>query len=253
MNFEGTLTESNDKAEKKFNFKGPAEYTQMLTLGSVEAVNLANNHYGDYGSEGKEDTRAALDEAGIVYCASGLNAVYEAKGVKIGLIGNTFPYQNSRRDISEDVRELREAGCQIVLASFHWGSEYEKDFSGDQRKIGRAAINSGANAVIGHHPHIVQGIEAYEGSYILYSLGNLVFGGNTDPSDRDTYLAQLTFTVHEDGRVEGPALKIIPARLTALSDGTDYRPVLSQGEQAQRIIDRILSRSSNMKGFVNPD
>lgn len=253
VNLEGPLTDATLKTEKKFNFKGPAEYAQMLTGASVEAVNLANNHYADYGDQGKADTLAALDAAGVTYCAPKTTAIYETRGVKIGLIGNTFPYANGKRDISADVQALRAEGCQIVLAIFHWGSEYSYDFNGDQRRIGRAAVKAGADAVIGHHPHVVQGIEKYEDTYILYSLGNLVFGGNVDPSDRETYLAQLTFTVGEDGSVTGPQLKIIPALLTAQEKGTDYRPVLAEGDRAASILKKILGRSSNMEGFVNPE
>ena len=254
INFEGTLTESTDKLEgKKFNFKGPAEYAEMLVLGSVEAVNLANNHYGDYSDEGKADTKANLAAYGITYNAQGEPTIYETRGVKIGLIGNTFAYKDGKRDISAHVQELRDAGCQIVIASFHWGSEYEKSYNRDQRNIGRAAVNAGADVIIGHHPHIVQGIEKYEDTYILYSLGNLVFGGNTDPDDRDTYIAQLTFTVYEDGHTDPPELKIIPMRLTANNKGyTDYRPVFAEGEEYDRILNRILNLSNNMGDFVNP-
>ncbi len=252
VNFEGTLTESTDKVKDKlFNFKGPAEYAQILTLGSVEAVNLANNHYIDYGDEGKTDTQAALTAQGITYCAKGQTAVYTVRGIKIGLIGNTFSYKEGKCDISADVKALREEGCQIILASFHWGSEYEYEYTRDQRNIGRAAIKSGASAVIGHHPHVVQGIELYEDTYILYSLGNLVFGGNTNPDDRDAYVAQLTFTVPESGEVPPPTLKIIPVRLTSLASGTDYRPVVAV-DSYERILKKILNYSTNMKGFINP-
>jgi len=256
VNFEGALTESDQKVKKLFNFKGPAEYAQMLTLGAVEAVTLANNHFGDYGDAGKADTMQALDAAGVVYCAPGKPAVYEVRGVRIGLIGNTFPYKDGKRDISRDVKALREAGCQIVIASFHWGSEYEKAYTREQRNIGRAAVKAGADVVVGHHPHVIQGIEAYEGTYILYSLANLVFGGNMDPDDRNnrsTYVAQLSFTVHEDGTTEGPRLRILPVQVTAAKAGTtDYRPVFAQGDAYDEILRTILNRSPNMKDFVNP-
>lgn len=254
VNFEGTLTESTDKAQKLHNFKGPAEYAQMLTFGSVEAVILANNHYGDYGDEGKADTKQALDGQGILYCEQGTPVVYTVRGVKIGLIANTFPYKDGKRDISKDVKALRDAGCQIVLASFHWGEEYVADFSADQRNIGRAAIKAGVDAVFGHHPHVLQGIERYEDTYILYSLGNLVFGGHVNPEDRDTFIAQFTFTVDEDGSADGPELTILPMRLTEIPDkkGTDYRPVFAQGDEIERILKRILNRSSKMEDFSNP-
>ena len=96
----------------------------------------------------------------------------------------------------------------------------------------------------------MQGIESYDDTYILYSVGNLVFGGNVDPDDRDAYAARVTFTVHED-RAESPEVSIVPLRLTQLKDGTDYRPILAEGDEADRIVSRILKRSSNMKEFEN--
>lgn len=250
VNFEGTLTEQTLKTEKKFNFKGPAEYTQILTLGSVEAVNVANNHTKDYGDAGYADTLANLRAAGLVVSGMGELGIFEKDGVKVGMTGYSFPYKDGKKDISADVAALRAAGCQIVIASFHWGSEYEAAFTADQRNIGRAALRAGADVVVGHHPHIVQGVEAYEDRYILYSLGNLVFGGNVDPDDRDALAARLTFTVYED-HADAPQLTLVPLRLTELDDGTDYRPVQATGEEAERIINRVLKRSYKMEGFVN--
>ncbi|MDR2658245.1 MAG: CapA family protein [Oscillospiraceae bacterium] len=249
VNFEGTLTDSNVKQEKLFNFKGPAEYADMLTLGSIEAVNLANNHTLDYGKDGFADTIAALEAADITYCASGKTAVFTAQGVKIGLIGNTFPYANGKRDVRAAVKSLRDQGCAVVIASFHWGSEYETKFSAEQRSIGRAAIDAGADVVIGHHPHIVQGVELYKGKYILYSLGNFVFGGNVNPEDRDSYLARLTFNVN-DGEAGPMEFEMIPIRLTELDKGTDYRPVLAMGSEAERIRDRVLARSYKVEDIA---
>ncbi len=252
VNFEGTLTEATEKKEKKFNFKGPAEYADILTLGSVEAVTIANNHTLDYGAQGRDDTVANLQSAGITVSGNGTLAVFEKDGVKVGMTGYCFPYKDGKKDVTKDVKALREMGCQIVIASFHWGSEYREDFTAEQRSIGRAAIRAGADFVVGHHPHIVQGVERYEDTYIAYSVGNLVFGGNVDPSDRDAAAIRLTFTVDETS-VQDMEMAIVPLRLTQLSDGTDYRPILAQGEEAERIVNRILRRSSNMKEFVNPE
>ena len=116
--------------------------------------------------------------------------------------------------------------------------------------IGRRAIEAGADIVVGHHPHIVQGIEKWEDTYILYSLGNLVFGGNYDPTERDAYAARLTFTVYED-RAEGPEMTIVPLRTTQHNRGTDYRAIIAEEDDAQRIMKRILNRSYDMKEFVN--
>lgn len=246
VNFEGTLTESEDKKDKKFNFKAPAEYAQILQSGSVEAVNIANNHIVDYGDQGKEDTIANLKAYGLTVSGGGMLGIYESGGVKVGMTGYCFPYYDSKKDISKDVAQLREAGCQIVIASFHWGSEYSYDFTAEQRSIGRAAIRAGADVVIGHHPHVAQGIERYNDTYILYSLGNLVFGGNVDPDDRDAYVARLTFTVTQTDCSQ-PELEIIPIRLTELSDGTDYRPIVAGEEDAERIRKKILRKSYKME------
>ena len=250
INFEGTLTEETQKKEKKFNFKGPAEYTEILTSGSIEAVNVANNHTLDYGENGRRDTIENLENAGIIVSGNGQLGIFEKDGVKIGMTGYCFPYTNGKKDITKDVKALREAGCQIVIASFHWGSEYRDDFTAEQRNIGRAAIRAGADVVVGHHPHILQGIECYEDHYILYSLGNLVFGGNVDPDDRDSVAVRITCTVYEN-YAETPKITLVPLRLTAQTSGTDYRPVLADSDQSASIIKRILRRSSNMDGFEN--
>ena len=250
VNFEGTLTEETKKKEKKFNFKAPADYADILTLGGVEAVNVANNHTLDYGEKGRQDTVANLEAAGLVVSGNGQLGIFEQHGVRVGMTGYCFPYKNGKKDISKDVKALREAGCQIVIASFHWGSEYRADFTGEQRAIGRAALKAGADVVVGHHPHVVQGIEQQDGRYILYSLGNLVFGGNVDPDDRDALAARLTFTVYPD-HADAPALTLVPLRLTELAKGTDYRPVPAQGGDAERILGKVLRRSPNMSGFVN--
>lgn len=122
INFEGTLTDETGKKQKLYNFKGPAEYADILTLGSVEAVNVANNHTLDYGQKGKEDTIANLEAAGIIVSGGGQLGIFEKNGVKVGMTGYCFPYKDSKKDISADVKALREAGCQIVIASFHWGA-----------------------------------------------------------------------------------------------------------------------------------
>ena len=218
--------------------------------GSVEAANLANNHIVDYGEKGSSDTVRNLEAAGLVVSGNGRLGIFEKDGVKVGMTGYCFPYKDGKKDISKDVRELRAAGCQIVIASFHWGSEYRADYTAEQRTIGRAALAAGADVVVGHHPHVLQGVEQRNGRYILYSLGNLVFGGNVDPDDKDALAARLTFTVYED-HADAPTLTLVPLRLTEQKKGTDYRPVPAEGDEAARILNRVLKRSSGMGGFEN--
>ena len=251
INLEGPLTFSQDRQKKQFNFRGRPEYAMILQRGSVEAVNLANNHVLDYGQAGLEDTLSALAAYDITASGNGLLGIYEKDGVRVGMAGYTFPYPKSGKDISADVAALREAGCHIVLASFHWGSEYRTAFTAEQRRIGRAAIDAGADVVIGHHPHVIQGIERYKDRYILYSLGNLVFGGTRDPKDRDAYLAQLVFAVDRQGDepTPPPELALLPVRFTGVDKGNDYRPIFPEEAVSDRIRAKILKLSHNMDGF----
>ncbi|MDR3051791.1 MAG: CapA family protein [Oscillospiraceae bacterium] len=252
VNLEGPLTHSTDKQKRPVSLKGPPGYVRILQQGSVEAVNLANNHILDYGEEGKAETIATLDQAGIVHSGGAETAIFQKGNIRVGMIGHSMPYNKNRLlDISPQVRALRDAGCQIVIASFHWGSEYKYEFTREQRQLARAAIDAGADVVVGHHPHVIQGIEKYKDRYILYSLGNLVFGGWLTPRDRDSFLAQLTFYVDPDifGQQAPPQLSLLPVLITDQTKGTDYRPVLPDEHESDRILRKILQKSSNMNDF----
>ncbi len=245
INLEGPLTESTAKEKRALHFRGKPGYARILSEGSVEAVNLANNHMLDYGEQGLEDTLREVARVDVLAFGRGLTAIYEKNGVRVGLIGRSYPFPKAGADISAQVDKLREQGCHIVLASFHWGSEYEAAFTAEQRRIGRAAIKAGADAVLGHHPHVIQGIEKYEGRYILYSLGSLIPGGVLDTKDKDSFLAQLTFTIDPSatGQQAPPQLDILPVRLTAQTKGLDYCPVLPEAHEADRILKKIEQKS----------
>nr|HML47398.1 CapA family protein [Clostridia bacterium] len=209
-NLEGTFTDRTRASDKSFVFRAPAEYAKILSLGGVEAVNLANNHTLDYGVNGLADTKQALSLAGVLYSGSGDLAVYESKGVRIGMTGYGYPHSNTAEALARDIPLLREMGCQIVIVSMHAGREESQTLIRDQTKVAHAAIDLGADVVVGHHPHVLQGIEIYEGKPILYSLGNFSFGGNANPDDWDTVLAQMEFDVHEDGTVSPVLLRLLP-------------------------------------------
>ena len=102
------------------------------------------------------------------------------------------------------------------------------------------------NQKVGHHPHVLQGIETYKGVDICYSLGNFCFGGNSNPSDKDTMIFQQTFTFEDNVRIEDNQTNIIPCSVSAHSSYNDYRPTPTTGEEAQRILDKIADRSSRI-------
>ena len=185
VNFEGTLGYEGYPANKTFTFRGPEEYTQILTSSSVDAVTLANNHSLDYGIQGYNETKRLLDEAAVPYVEKdSSNLVITRSGLKIGLYAASFVID--QKDLAAEVAALREQGAEIVVFAIHWGSEGIYHSFVDQWNAAYKAIDAGVDIVYGHHPHVLQKIEEYNGGYIFYSLGNFSFGGNQSPLDMDT-------------------------------------------------------------------
>lgn len=247
-NFEGTLTDSDEREDKTFAFKAPASYASILTGGSVEAVNTANNHSHDYGEQSFDDTLAALDDAGIVHFGYDETAVMDVKGIKVGLVGIYELYDHLEREqqLKDNIAKVKADGAQLIVAIFHWGNETETVPDSNQTTLGRIAIDEGADLVCGHHPHVLQGIETYKGRNIVYSLGNFCFGGNSSPSDMDTMIYQQTFTIDADGVKKDNVTNIIPCSISSAAyDGyNNYQPTPAEGDEATRILGKINERSS---------
>lgn len=241
VNLEGPLTTSEERADKQFSFKGDPSYTEILTNGSVEACNLANNHSKDYGIQGYEDTIANVEAAGIKTFGYERTAIWETNGVKVGLAGvyELAEGMDCQDDMTAAIQSLKDVGADLVIVSFHWGVEKENYPDETQQALAHAAIDQGADLVLGHHPHVLQGIEKYQGKYIVYSLGNFCFGGNKNPSDKDTMIFQQTFTLENGEVVEDDAINIIPCRISSEDDYNNYQPTPAEGEEAQRILGRI--------------
>lgn len=248
VNMEGTLTESTSRMDKTFAFKGPADYTKILTEGSVEAANLANNHSRDYGEQSYTDTIAALDAAGIVNFGYDRTAVMDVNGVKVGLVG-TYELAEGmgcEEEMIANIKAVEDQGAQIVIVSFHWGIERENYPDENQVNLAHSAIDHGADLVLGHHPHVLQGIEVYNGKNIVYSLGNFCFGGNSNPSDKDTMIFQQTFTVQNGELVEDNVTNVIPCSLSSESGRNTYQPTPLEGEEKDRVMAKIEEFSAGL-------
>ena len=247
-NFEGTLTDSDEREDKTFAFKAPASYASILTGGSVEAVNTANNHSHDYGEQSFDDTLAALDDAGIVHFGYDETAVMDVKGIKVGLVGIYELYDHLEREqqLKDNIAKVKADGAQLIVVIFHWGNETETVPDSNQTTLGRIAIDEGADLVCGHHPHVLQGIETYKDRNIVYSLGNFCFGGNSSPSDMDTMIYQQTFTIDANGVKKDNVTNIIPCSISSAAyDGyNNYQPTPAEGDEATRILGKINERSS---------
>lgn len=242
VNLEGVLTLSEQINEgRTYNIKGDPEYVKILTAGSVEAVSMGNNHRLDYGEEGSRDTVEALESEGIVYAYDNNVGIYETKGIRIGYVSVNEASQGKavEKIMQNGIDKLKEEGVDLILACCHWGTEREYYPEEYQQTFGRLCIDWGADLVIGHHPHVLQGIEEYQGKYIIYSLGNFCFGANRNPSDKDTMIFTQTFTFVEGEKTEDTTVRIIPCSLSSVATRNDFKPTVAVGEEAERIINKI--------------
>ena len=250
VNMEGTLTQETAREAKLYAFKGDEEYTQILTEGSVEAANLANNHSHDYGEKSYTDTIQALEDAGITTFGYDRTAVMDIKGIKVGLLGTyeLADHMGCEEEMIENIQSLQEQGAQIIIASFHWGIERENIPNEIQVDLAHSAIDHGADLVLGHHPHVLQGIETYKGKNIVYSLGNFCFGGNSGPNDMDAMIFQQTFTLEDGELTEDNVTNVVPVKISgSWAQGVnDYQPTPVEGELGEAIIERVEEYSQGL-------
>lgn len=246
VNLEGTFTPSKNRRQKTFTFRAPKKYVHILNEGNVEVVNIANNHTYDYNVKGFNDTKKTLEAADIAYCGYGNIAYKDVKGVKMAFLGYNALEGVSGKTVKNDIKKAKQNGAVITVVSFHWGIEREYAFNSNQKKLAHAAIDGGADLVLGHHPHVLQGIEKYKGKYICYSLGNFCFGGNSNPSDKDTMIFRQQFTVN-NGVVESDAkYRIIPCSLSGKKTSNNFQPVILKGSEKNRVLKKIKKMSRNL-------
>lgn len=240
VNLECVLKEdgAGENKNKEWRFRGLPEYTAILTEGSVELVNIANNHTIDYGNAGYQATINAID--GVVeWCGKDHPVAVNVKGHMIGFGGcRETTYRNDTDVIHRDIQALKDMGCEFIIYQCHWGTEYDPHFNVLQQTMAHTCIMEGADLVVGHHPHVVQGMDYISGVPVVYSLGNLCFGGTIDLDERgyDAILLRAVVTFG-DSKPE-TELKIIPIRTTSQAEAkiNDFHPVPAEGMDAVRIL-----------------
>ncbi|MER1993369.1 MAG: CapA family protein [Eubacteriales bacterium] len=238
VNFEGTFTSTkyvpSNKTGNEFLFNIDPKYVTVLTDNYIEAVSLENNHVMDHGDEGFNDTVNTLRNAGVIYSTSRQIGVFSVDGINIAMLSYLCidrydkpvdGYDNLYDKVAAEIRYAKQdLNYDIVIVSFHWGIEKYYRPTDNQKKMGRLAVDSGADLVIGHHSHRINPIEEYNGVYICYSLGNFCFSGNDKPDDMNSYLFQIRFRVAKDRTITTRGFRIIPIRITSLKDKNDYIP-----------------------------
>lgn len=251
INLECVLTNATNRVDKQFNIKGKPEYTGIMTSSSIEAVSLGNNHSADYGPQSLTDTKAALDAVGIKYAINDTISYYTTEeGMVVAMVSASITSWGNSRDqyLLDGVTEARNQGADLVIACCHWGIEREHYPNDYQKNLGHALIDKGADLVIGNHPHVLQGIEEYNGKIIVYSLGNFSFGANLNPTDKDTAVYQQTFTFVDGVLQTDITAKIIPSRLSSHDSYNDFSPAIAEGEKASKIIKRMNEYSAPYSG-----
>ncbi len=219
VNLESPISSRGKNIGSIYSFRADPRAVEGLTFAGVDVVTLANNHAGDYGAEALLDTFEIVRKVGIAVVGAGENmrvartpVFREVRGTKIAFLGYTpiAPAWLSRIDaspavavldeklIKEDISTALMMGADIVAVLLHWGNEYETTHTKAQGALARTLIDSGATLVIGHHPHVVQGVERYKGGLIAYSLGNFVFDQNFS---EDTRRGLLLKVVLHDGQI----------------------------------------------------
>lgn len=248
INLECVLSESNDRVEKTWNLKGKPEYTGIMSGSSVEACSLGNNHTRDYGESSLKDTENVLDEAGILYGLDEHVASYTTEsGIVIGIVSSNLLWQDETHAgyVRDGIAALREQGADLVIASCHWGIEGDHYANDYQKDMAHQIIDWGADLVIGTHPHVLQGVELYNGKVICYSLGNFCFGGNRNPAVKDTAVFRQTFTFVDGILQTDVEADMIPYSISSITSRNDFRPTMAEGERKQRIISDLNDYSAS--------
>lgn len=239
-NLEGVFANGGTPKIKRFTFRGPTAYVNILTGSSVEAVTLANNHSYDFGEAGYLSTKQVLTDAGVDFVEANRSTLFSTEsGLIIGMYAANYTMDVS--DMAAQAADLRARGAEIVILALHCGDE--GIYTANDKQIGyaHAAIDAGVDIVWGHHPHVLQRIEEYNGGIIYYSLGNFSFGGNHNPRDKDTAILRQEIIRRADGTVELGVLTIVPCRLSSVTGWNDFRPTpMAEGtEEYERVLQKL--------------
>ncbi len=246
-NLEVVLTDRGTPREgRQYIMHGFEDYVYILTEGSIEAVTVANNHAKDFNRAGLNSTKEVCEAEGIAVCGYDSIAVYEAKGKKIALLGYTV-WDYDYDQMEDDIKKMKKE-CDLVIVSIHGGEEKEYKPTKDQIKYCRGAVDAGADLVLGHHPHVINGIETYKGVKIVYSLANFCFGGNKNPDDKDTFIFQQAFNINADGTLTPGEINVIPCSVSSVTNKNDFKPTPLKGDEYDRVMNKIIKYSQGMEG-----
>ncbi|SIS49125.1 CapA family protein [Salimicrobium flavidum] len=254
VNLETPITERGEKEEKLYNFRAEAEALDGMQEAGIDAFSLANNHTLDYSRTGLEDTLQAMEGRNLPYIGAGEDKQEAYKGWKTEIKGETIHFLAFSRvlpEVSWYAREDRSgiaSGYQVermerlieeaeqtsdhVIVQIHWGDERQTEFQPEEEQIAHRMVDAGADVIVGHHPHVMQGFEYYEDGFIAYSLGNFLF---PDYVEKETaYTGYLQIRIKNDD--------IQPSFVPMYIKDDQVIPAPNE----ERALERLRKRSSNI-------
>jgi len=255
-NLECPISLKGEPEDKEYCFRADPKVIKGLNYAGFDVLSLANNHTMDYGKIALQDTIDLLTKNGILSVGAGKNleqarkpAIIKTKGMKIAFLAYDCTYPatcNAKKDrpgacpgkveiIQEDISRIRKK-VDIVIVSFHWGVEYQAKPAKTQIKLAHQTIDAGADLIIGHHPHVLQGIEFYKERPILYSLGNFIF----DQTFGNTRKGIVINCVFKDKKLH--SIIFIPIIRTYAT----YYPQIAREKEREEIISHFLEVSKSL-------
>lgn len=255
-NLEVVFTSKTNHLDKVFPLAANPEYAQTLLYSGINVVNTANNHAYDFYRAGYLDTLQTLDDLDLPYFGNFNLGTTEAqdhllvqtvKGVTIGAVGISLPQDSDMKKIANRIKTLREQGCDLVIVSMHWGREGFLTHESYQTRYAREIIKAGADVIWGHHPHVLQPVQFYNGKPVFYSTGNFTFG-TMSTMDPDTGIFQLEYSIDDEAGIMLQSFAVIPCRTQGSGD---YRPyVLSDPDEQRAMLQKLIAQKA-AAGFEN--
>lgn len=247
--------------DKQFTFRGRPEVLKVLKDNNFSAVSIANNHILDFGTDAFLDTLDNLKKHELMYAGGGRNReeadkgiIIEKNGMKLGFLaftkvvpvvewyakkskpGITGAYKAHEEEFVRAIKEIKK-NCDVLVVSVHWGKEGSTEIRDEEKYIGHSMIDAGADIIMGHHPHVVQGIEMYKNKPIFYSLGNFIFTRSKLDISNKTMMA--TVIIDDKGNISD--MDVIPGNIA------NGKPTPMEGIAREEFINYLNSLNVNYK------
>ena len=267
-NLEAPFTKRGEPFDKKYTFRVNPDFSAGLKNAGFDVVNLANNHIFDYGPDGLFDTITTLDSTGIAFCGAGSNdstasepAVITIGTTRVAFIGfsMTFPAEFwagkerpgtafATQSLVKNAMQRARNKADYIVVSFHWGAELMTHPKQYQQDFAHMAIDLGADLVLGHHAHVLQGLEIYQNRLIAYGLGNFTFGSYSRHAKESIILKTYL------GRDGALFSRVQPVSVYNVE--VDFQPILLEGERQLESIRYLNEISNSLNGgrdIITPD